>query len=110
LCVFQKPSAGIYILSRNRQNQLLVNITCQSTITVEGELLQKTGSGGLVSVKGSPVVGKKWYTFCMLSVLIEKFEDTKRVIRSCKSKKDRRPKMMLKTLHRKLKIKQNEPH
>ena len=58
----QKPSAGIYILSRNQQNQLLVNITCQSTITVEGELLQKTGSGGLVSVKGSPVVGQN-YTY-----------------------------------------------
>jgi hypothetical protein len=50
---------------------------------------KKNGSGGLVSVKGSPVVGKKWYTFCMLNVLIEMVEDTKRVIRSCKSKKDR---------------------
>lgn len=59
LCVFQKPSAGIYILRKNRQKELLVNITCQSSITVEGEMLQRTGSGALVSMKGSPVVGKE---------------------------------------------------
>ena len=35
-----------------------VHITCQSSITVEGEMLQRTGSGALVSMKGSPVVGK----------------------------------------------------
>ena len=35
-----------------------VHITCQSSITVEGEMLQRTGSGALVSMKGSPGVGK----------------------------------------------------
>ena len=43
----------------------------------------------------------------------EKFENTKGVIRSCKSKKDRQyydQKKKDKTLHRKLKIEHHEPH
>jgi hypothetical protein len=43
----------------------------------------------------------------------EKIEDTKRVIKSCKSKKDRQysgQKKKDKTLHRKLNIEQHKPY
>ena len=54
----------------------------------------------------------------MVYMYLRKFEDTKEVIRSRKSKKDRQDKRkrikgqttIYKALHRKLKIEQHEPH
>lgn len=54
---FQSPLPGIYHLRRTGKQLISVNITAQSSITVDGEMLQNTGSGHLVSIKGSPVSG-----------------------------------------------------
>ena len=54
----QKPSQGIYNLHKNTDRDWIVNITAQSSIKVGAEMLEITSSGALISMKGSPIVGK----------------------------------------------------
>ncbi|VDI25535.1 Hypothetical predicted protein [Mytilus galloprovincialis] len=67
IMTLQNLLPGTYTLRRIRKLTLTVSITAQSSITVDGELLQKTGNGHRVAIKGSPVTGYN-YTYS-LSIL-----------------------------------------
>jgi len=58
----QKPSQGTYSLHKNTDRDWIVNITAQSSIKVGAEMLEIASSGALISMKGSPIVGK---LFCL---------------------------------------------
>ncbi|CAC5388513.1 unnamed protein product [Mytilus coruscus] len=51
----QHLSGSIMKLRRNVINDWKVNITAQSSIKVDGELLEKSDTGVMVSLKGSPI-------------------------------------------------------
>ncbi|XP_071136948.1 hemicentin-1-like [Mytilus edulis] len=71
IMTMQNLLPGTYNLHRMRKLPLTVNITAQSSITVDGEMLQKEGSGHPVTIKGSPIAGNN-YTY---SVSILNFEN-----------------------------------
>ncbi|CAC5380919.1 unnamed protein product [Mytilus coruscus] len=58
----QRPPPGIYTLQMNLPNKLSVNITAQSPVKIETEILEYTETGALPILKGSPIAGKN-YTF-----------------------------------------------
>ncbi|CAG2257116.1 unnamed protein product [Mytilus edulis] len=51
----QQPPGGIMNLRRNVISDWKVKITSQSSIKVDGELLEKSDTGEMVSLKGSPI-------------------------------------------------------
>ncbi|CAG2200870.1 unnamed protein product [Mytilus edulis] len=51
----QHPPSGIMKLRRNIINDWKVNITAQSSIKVDSELLEQTKTGEMFSLKGSPI-------------------------------------------------------
>ncbi|XP_076117600.1 uncharacterized protein LOC143085245 isoform X1 [Mytilus galloprovincialis] len=58
----QRPPPGIYNLQRKLSNKWSVNVTAQSPVKLETEILEYTESGALPILKGSPIAGKN-YTF-----------------------------------------------
>ncbi|XP_071140490.1 uncharacterized protein [Mytilus edulis] len=51
----QQPPGGIMKLRRNVISDWKVNITAQSSIKVDGELLEKSDTSEMISLKGSPI-------------------------------------------------------
>ncbi|VDI23038.1 Hypothetical predicted protein [Mytilus galloprovincialis] len=58
----QRPPPGRYKLQRKLPNEWSVNVTAQSPVKLETEILEYTESGALPVLKGSPLAGKN-YTF-----------------------------------------------
>ncbi|XP_052077826.1 von Willebrand factor A domain-containing protein 7-like isoform X2 [Mytilus californianus] len=58
----QHPPSGRYNLERSSSYKWSVNITAQSPVKLETEILEYTESGALPILKGSPIAGKN-YTF-----------------------------------------------
>ncbi|XP_063413566.1 von Willebrand factor A domain-containing protein 7-like [Mytilus trossulus] len=58
----QRPPPGIYNLQRKLPNKWSVNVTAQSPVKLETEILEYTESGALPILKGSPIAEKN-YTF-----------------------------------------------
>ncbi|XP_063437370.1 uncharacterized protein LOC134718650 [Mytilus trossulus] len=56
----QQPPGGIMNLRKNVNNDWTVNITAQSSIKVDGELLEQSDTGEMVSLKGSPISGNNY--------------------------------------------------
>lgn len=54
----QRPPPGIYNLQRKLSNKWSVNVTAQSPVKLETEILEYTESGALPILKGSPIAGK----------------------------------------------------
>ncbi|VDI53529.1 Hypothetical predicted protein [Mytilus galloprovincialis] len=51
----QHPPGSVVKLKRNVINEWKVNITAQSSIKIDSELLEKSDTGEMVSLKGSPI-------------------------------------------------------
>ncbi|XP_063436302.1 uncharacterized protein LOC134717738 [Mytilus trossulus] len=56
----QHPPGSIMKLRRNVNNDWKVNITAQSSIKINSELLEHTDTGDMVSVKGSPILDNNY--------------------------------------------------
>ena len=56
---FQNPQPSILKLRRNVNNNWIVNITAQSSLKADVELFQYTSNRNIISLKGSPVLGRQ---------------------------------------------------
>lgn len=55
--LFQKLSPGMHKLLRTKTLPYKVNMTAQSSIEVDGEIIEENQNGSSLSVEGSPIVG-----------------------------------------------------
>ena len=53
-------------LRRNVINDWKVNITAQSSIKIDSELLEHTDTSEMVSLKGSPIMGNYFFKYSYL--------------------------------------------
>ncbi|XP_052084617.1 uncharacterized protein LOC127721852 [Mytilus californianus] len=62
----QNLTPGTYFLHKNRNHRYFINITAQSSIKVVDGMYQKSASGSLVTLKGSPVSGNNYTYFVVV--------------------------------------------
>ena len=56
--IIQSPPASTMKLRRNVHADWKINITAQSPVKIETEMLEHSADGNLFSVKGNPIIGE----------------------------------------------------